>query len=119
VKRPRSGAAVCKDCFIHAFELEVHQTILANDLFFRGETIAIGVSGGKDSSVLLHVLNLLNNRYDYGVKLVMIAIDEGIVGYRDHSLESVMKQQKRFKCLIYCFQPVFIHYLLMSYFLLL
>lgn len=40
-----------------------------------------------DSTVLAHVLTLLNNRYDYGLDLYLLSIDEGIKGYRDDSLE--------------------------------
>lgn len=95
VKRPKNSNAVCRECFVDLFEAEVHNTILAHNLFSPAETIAIGVSGGKDSSVLLHVLNLLNCRHNYNVNLVMIAIDEGITGYRDYSLEAVLEQQKK------------------------
>jgi len=37
--------------------------------------------------VLAHVLSLLNQRYDYGLDLFLLSIDEGITGYRDDSLE--------------------------------
>uniref|UniRef100_A0A834VGZ1 Cytoplasmic tRNA 2-thiolation protein 1 n=1 Tax=Sarcoptes scabiei TaxID=52283 RepID=A0A834VGZ1_SARSC len=41
--------------------------------------IAIGASGGKDSTVLAYVLKLLNERYDYGINLFLLSIDEGIL----------------------------------------
>jgi len=40
-----------------------------------------------DSTVLAHVLSLLNQRYNYGLDLYLLSIDEGITGYRDDSLE--------------------------------
>ena len=40
-----------------------------------------------DSTVLAHVLSILNKRYDYGLDLYLLSIDEGITGYRDDSLE--------------------------------
>lgn len=40
-----------------------------------------------DSTVLAHVLTMLNHRYDYGLDLFLLSIDEGITGYRDDSLE--------------------------------
>lgn len=32
-------------------------------------------------------MKALNERYDYGVHLYLLSIDEGITGYRDDSLE--------------------------------
>lgn len=106
MKRPKTGQQVCKDCFFEVFETEVHNTILEGEgIFKRGERVAIGASGGKgmflsflisgllfiwifaDSTVLAHVLSVLNKRYDYGLDLYLLSIDEGITGYRDDSLE--------------------------------
>eukprot|EP00770_Monocercomonoides_exilis_P012142 MONOS_12084.1-p1 / transcript=MONOS_12084.1 / gene=MONOS_12084 / organism=Monocercomonoides_exilis_PA203 / gene_product=cancer-associatedprotein protein / transcript_product=cancer-associatedprotein protein / location=Mono_scaffold00643:29306-30973(+) / protein_length=343 / sequence_SO=supercontig / SO=protein_coding / is_pseudo=false len=70
-----------------SFEEEVHQTIIEEKLFEKGEIVAIGVSGGKDSTCLLHILTTLNQRYNYGLDIRLVAIDEGIYGYRDFSLE--------------------------------
>ncbi|KAL4942441.1 hypothetical protein BDV06DRAFT_211867 [Aspergillus oleicola] len=71
--------------------LKVHETITSNSLFYRGERVAIGASGGKDSTVLASVLKMLNERYDYGLDLCLLSIDEGIRGYRDDSLETVKR----------------------------
>ncbi|KNB43454.1 cytoplasmic tRNA 2-thiolation protein [Blastocystis sp. subtype 4] len=71
------------------FETEVHETIIKEEMFKRGQRIAIGASGGKDSTTLAYVLASLNKRYDYGLDLFLLSIDEGIVGYRDGSLETV------------------------------
>jgi len=32
-------------------------------------------------------MKILNERYDYGIHLYLLSIDEGITGYRDDSLE--------------------------------
>ncbi len=69
-QRPKTGDALCKECFFLAFETEVHHTVLRHGLFRRGERVAIGASGGKDSTVLAHVLSVLNDRHDYGLNLV-------------------------------------------------
>lgn len=42
---------------------------------------------------MAHVLKLLNERYDYGLELVLLSIDEGITGYRDDSLETVKQNR--------------------------
>ena len=41
--------------------------------------------------MLASVLKTLNERYSYGVNLVLLSIDEGIKGYRDDSLETVKR----------------------------
>ena len=89
IKRPKTGDALCRECFFQAFEAEVHRTIVSNRLFSRGELIGVAASGGKDSTVLAYVLKRLNEQYDYGLKLVLLSVDEGITGYRDDSLEGV------------------------------
>ena len=89
--RPKNHQKLCKLCFITLFETEIHNTITANSLFSPGERIAIGASGGKDSTVLASVLKILNKRYDYKLNLVLLSIDEGIKGYRDDSLETVKR----------------------------
>lgn len=97
LKRPRNGAKVCQQCFFLLFETEVHDTITGGQLFARGETVAIGASGGKDSTVLAAVLKTLNERYDYGVRFVLLSIDEGIKGYRDDSLETVKRNKEQYE----------------------
>lgn len=65
-------------------------------LFKPGDRVAIGASGGKDSTVLAHVMKTLNERYDYGLNLFLLSIDEGITGYRDDSLETVKRNQQQY-----------------------
>jgi len=91
IVRPKNHQKLCKSCFLNVFESEIHHTITSTNLFHKGERIAIGASGGKDSTVLASVLKTLNERYDYGVELLLLSIDEGIKGYRDDSLETVKR----------------------------
>eukprot|EP00834_Sanchytrium_tribonematis_P000491 NODE_9_length_64580_cov_1.431941.p18 type:complete len:349 gc:universal NODE_9_length_64580_cov_1.431941:53202-54248(+) len=95
--RPKTQQKICKECFFTVFELEVHQTIVENNLFKSGEKVAIGASGGKDSVVLAYILKLLNERYNYGLDLYMLSIDEGISGYRDDSLKAVVRNHKQYQ----------------------
>lgn len=89
--RPKNHQKLCKACFLTLFETEIHNTIVSNSLFHPGQRIAIGASGGKDSTVLASVLKTLNERYNYGLDLLLLSIDEGIKGYRDDSLETVKR----------------------------
>ncbi|KAM7315142.1 cytoplasmic tRNA 2-thiolation protein 1 [Ixodes scapularis] len=96
LKRPKTGDALCKDCFFLAFETEVHETISRAKLFSPGDFVAIAASGGKDSTVLAYMMKLLNDRHGYGLKLVLLSIDEGIAGYRDDSLKMVQLNQEQY-----------------------
>ncbi|OLL26536.1 Cytoplasmic tRNA 2-thiolation protein 1 [Neolecta irregularis DAH-3] len=93
LKRPKTSQKLCKECFYHVFETEIHNTIKTSNLFQRDEKIGMGASGGKDSTVLAYVMKKLNDKYNYGVELVLISVDEGIKGYRDDSLETVKRNQ--------------------------
>ncbi len=44
-----------------------------------------------DSTVLAHVMSVLNERHDYGLDLLLLSVDEGITGYRDDSLDVSMR----------------------------
>lgn len=93
LKRPKTGDTLCKECFFEAFENEIHFTIERAKLFRPGSTVAVAASGGKDSTVLAYVLKLLNEKYNYNLKLVLLSIDEGITGYRDDSLDTVKQNR--------------------------
>lgn len=49
-----------------------------------------------DSTVLAHIMKLLNERHAYGLDLFLLSIDEGITGYRDDSLETVKRNQVQY-----------------------
>ncbi|KAK6441864.1 cytosolic thiouridylase subunit Ctu1 [Oleoguttula sp. CCFEE 5521] len=91
ILRPKNHARICAPCFTALFEQEVAETVESSKLFQPGERVAIGASGGKDSTVLASVLKTLNERQNWGLDLVLLSIDEGITGYRDHSLEAVKR----------------------------
>ncbi|KJZ73188.1 Cytoplasmic tRNA 2-thiolation protein 1 [Hirsutella minnesotensis 3608] len=97
VKRPKNHHKLCRECFLSTFENEVHHTIISSQLFYPGERVAIGASGGKDSTVLASVLKTLNERHGYGLDLVLLSIDEGIKGYRDDSLETVKRNATQYE----------------------
>jgi uncharacterized protein (TIGR00269 family) len=56
----------------------------------RDDRVGIAISGGKDSAVLLDVLNKIEQNYPK-VELLPFTIDEGIKGYRDEALKSARK----------------------------
>ncbi|KAF4552627.1 putative cytoplasmic tRNA 2-thiolation protein 1 [Elsinoe fawcettii] len=91
ILRPSNHQRLCAPCFLSTFESLVLSTIQSHSLFSPGERIAIGASGGKDSCVLASVLSTLNTRHNLGLTLILLSIDEGITGYRDHSLDAVRR----------------------------
>lgn len=94
ILRPKNKKKVCKECFYEQFENEIHELIIDTNMFKRNTRVGIGISGGKDSTVLAYVLNKLNIKYDYGLDLVLICVDEGISGYRDKSIDTVLENQR-------------------------
>lgn len=97
LRRPKTGESLCRECFYTALETEVHHTIQRHRLFKPGERVALAASGGKDSTVLAHIVTTLNKRYNYGLELLLLSIDEGISGYRDDSLETVKRNEKTYE----------------------
>ena len=87
---------MCRECFFFAFEEEVHATIKEEKLFSRGERVALGASGGKDSTVLIRTMCTLNKRHDLGLELLLLTVDEGIKGYRDDSIETVRRNEQTY-----------------------
>jgi cytoplasmic tRNA 2-thiolation protein 1 len=97
VKRFTTGQKICKNCFSYCFEEEVYDTCKKYNLIQPGDVVGVGVSGGKDSVCLLHVLNIINERHNMGFKIQMICIDEGITGYRDNAISAVRHNAERYK----------------------
>ncbi len=82
-----SGAHLCSAHFTEYVEKRVKQEIRRElKLNGRPAKIAVGLSGGKDSSTALVLLHrFLGNRRE--LTLEAITVDEGIEGYRPASLE--------------------------------
>lgn len=91
ILRPKNHHRLCATCFTAVFEKEVAEAVESTNLFYPGERVAIGASGGKDSCVLAAVLKTLNERRNWGLDLILLSVDEGIKGYRDHSLDAVRR----------------------------
>lgn len=83
-----SGAHLCREHFLEYVERRVKREIRRELGLRRGATkIAVGLSGGKDSSTALFLLHrFLGPRRD--VTLEAITVDEGIEVYRPPSLAS-------------------------------
>lgn len=85
--RVNEGRHYCGKCLSRQVEKNFSKTIGKYNMLQRGDTIAVGVSGGKDSMVLLHMLHKFSKKMP--IKIIAITVDEGIVGYRDKSIEKI------------------------------
>ncbi len=83
---PNSEVSLCKLCYFKYFEKKVFKTIREYQLIEKGDQIGVACSGGKDSTTVLYLINKYAKKVK-DVKVRAIAIDEGIKGYRDESLE--------------------------------
>lgn len=66
------------------FDKRFRKTVRMGKMLRKGDRVAVGLSGGKDSTVLLHSLAELKK--DLPFELVAITIDEGIAGYRARTM---------------------------------
>jgi len=108
IKLPNNNVSLCKSCFTKYFESKVRKTVRQYKLFEKGEKIAVGVSGGKDSLTTLHIINDIASK-QRTTEVIAIAIDEGIVGYRDKALETAKRycEKNNIKLYIYSFKDAF------------
>ncbi len=80
-----SGQHLCAEHFVRFFERRAKLNVAEQGRLPHG-TVAIALSGGKDSVACLHFLAKLA-KPNPKVKLVAISIDEGIAGYREAALD--------------------------------
>ncbi|OLS22746.1 MAG: tRNA 2-thiocytidine biosynthesis protein TtcA [Candidatus Heimdallarchaeota archaeon LC_2] len=92
-RRPVDGDRLCVAHFNKSFIRRVQRTINRYKLFTRKDIIGVGISGGKDSVVLLDVLAKLQKKYP--TKLIGITIDEGIENYRQEGLKYAREATER------------------------
>lgn len=93
IKRKASGQMLCKECFIASTTEKVLKGIRRNKLVEKGDKVAVALSGGKDSVMVLDILHSLYERNI--IDLIAITIDEGIEGYRKHGVEIAAKNAEK------------------------
>ncbi len=90
IYRRFDGQALCKEHFLRGVERRVKQLIRKEKLLEDGDKIAVGLSGGKDSTLTLYMLNeIVKKSRKYS--LSAIAVDEGIKGYRKGTIKHARK----------------------------
>jgi len=92
--RKYEGVYLCKTCFCNSIEKKVKRTVRQNKMIEPDDRIAFGLSGGKDSSAVLHLMHkIISPRKD--MEFFAFTIDEGIKGYREHSIKIAKDLCKR------------------------
>jgi uncharacterized protein (TIGR00269 family) len=82
--RRYAGTLLCDRCLTKSVERRFWRAVAEHKLIAPNEKIAVAVSGGKDSVVALHfIADYCKNK---NCEVAAVTIDEGIKGYRDHSL---------------------------------
>jgi len=89
-----SNTPLCRKHYIEHIEKKVRYAIKKHKMFSYDDKIAVAYSGGKDSTVLLHVLYKIEQNYPKS-ELFAIIVDEGISGYRDQALRIALKNVKQ------------------------
>ncbi|UCD13929.1 MAG: TIGR00269 family protein [Thermoplasmatales archaeon] len=85
-----NGTHLCKNHFIEYFERRIKKDVKKHGKTNDNSKIGVAVSGGKDSTVALHVINDIFSQRP-AVFLYAITVDEGIKGYRDISIKTARK----------------------------
>src|SRR4030042_2360614 len=90
IYRKYEGRAWCKEHFSRQLESKVKQTIKNNVLVGKGDRICVALSGGKDSSLVLYLMQkFFGKRPD--MKREALIVNEGIGDYRDESIKIAEK----------------------------
>ncbi len=95
--RKISNEFVCKIHFIKTVEKKIRKTVRKYRMFSPKDKVVVGLSGGKDSLVLLFNVLELQKRYSDSPIVEAILIDEGIEGYRDESIEIAERMCREWK----------------------
>ena len=85
--RKYSGESLCSECFSNSILRKAAKTISKYNMIKNDDLVCVGVSGGKDSLVLLDTLKKMSQSHNF--KIIVVTIDEGIPGYRDEALDIV------------------------------
>jgi len=84
--------ALIEDGLYRRIKKQTGQAVGDFNLIEAGDRIAVGVSGGKDSYSLLHIMESLRRRSPVKYELVAVNVDSGFPGYRKEVVESHLQE---------------------------
>jgi tRNA 2-thiocytidine biosynthesis protein TtcA len=76
----------------HRLAKKVGQAIKEHNLIEDGDRIMVGLSGGKDSWALIHILEVLRQRAPINFSIVAVNVDSGYTGYRHDLITKACKE---------------------------
>jgi uncharacterized protein (TIGR00269 family) len=99
---------LCRKCFADSVETKVRRTITKRQILEPDDTVAVALSGGKDSVTLLRILWKLERRFP-PARLIALTVDEGISGYRSEaiSISRDVCEDLRIKHVVVSFDELF------------
>ena len=86
-----SSQHLCDTHFREFFEKRMAKEVRASGKMKSGDNLAVAVSGGKDSMVMLRRLRDMFHPRS-GIDIHAIIVDEGIEGYREEGIEATKKE---------------------------
>ncbi|VVB73650.1 tRNA 2-thiocytidine biosynthesis protein TtcA [uncultured archaeon] len=92
---PYAEQRLCNDHFAHSVERRAKRTVREYKMLDGAKHIAVAMSGGKDSQVLLYLLHEIAS--PMGIRLTAILVDEGIKGYREKVIPEAKSLCKELK----------------------
>ncbi|MFW9832024.1 MAG: ATP-binding protein, partial [Candidatus Thorarchaeota archaeon] len=95
ISRPYSGEAFCETCFSNSVINAVRVAISKYKMLHRTDRIAVGYSGGKDSTVLLAILVEIQKRFPES-EVIAVTLEEGSLQDQERQkiLRSVTQELK-------------------------
>jgi cytoplasmic tRNA 2-thiolation protein 1 len=87
--RAYSSESLCETCFNNSIFEKTKKSISKYKMLRYGDKVGVAVSGGKDSTSLLYILNEITK--GHGSQLYAITIDEGIAGYREEAIRNAQE----------------------------
>lgn len=96
---PYARLSLCPKCFMNFYVKRVKETVKEFKMFNENDVIGVAVSGGKDSSALLHALKQAYPK----LKLIALHINLGIPEYSSHCQAKVEKLTSMLEVDLYVF----------------
>ncbi len=88
--RKYEGTHLCRICFCRSIERKFRKTVGKYHMISPGDHIVVALSGGKDSTTALYLMNgIVKPRRD--IRLSAMIIDEGIRGFRSECIKAAKR----------------------------